>query len=125
MMSEPTITIEIDPAADAAYVALGESQVTRTVEFSPAIAVDLDSLDVVVGIELLTLAAGVTAAEAVELGRQFHVPTVFEVALPMAFEAVTQWAATRAIEPPSSPRRSDFGAIRPAKTATLEECSGC
>ena len=127
MTSKPMITIEVDAAADAAYVTLGdpnlaEPEVARTVEFSPTVAVDLDELDVVVGIELLTLNTDLTHVRVDDLCREHHVPAAFTSMLTTAFQAVTQWVAQNTtIEPPSPARSSDFGAIRPA-TATLEEC---
>lgn len=50
-----TIKLEIDREAGVAYVKLSEKAVVRTVEHGTAVFVDLDAMNVAVGIELLDL----------------------------------------------------------------------
>lgn len=50
-MSEAVrLTVEVDEAADVAYLRFGDRPVARTDEFTEAIQVDLDEYDVAVGI---------------------------------------------------------------------------
>lgn len=64
-MAEPTITVEIDTAIGAAYVKLSDAEIGRTEEYNEDIAVDLDGLGVVVGIEILDLSVPVPLDELV------------------------------------------------------------
>lgn len=52
-----SVQVEIDHAADAAYVRLSGGSVDRTVSVSDDVNVDLDRLGVAVGIEMLHLGA--------------------------------------------------------------------
>jgi uncharacterized protein YuzE len=65
------LMVEIDEAADVAYLRFGDRPVARTDEFTEAIQVDLDEFDVAVGIELLDLAEDLPIAELVAL---YHIP---------------------------------------------------
>jgi len=56
-MSRRAVRIELDPRADAAYIALSDGEVVDTVQISSDVLVDLDAFGVVVGIEVLRLAA--------------------------------------------------------------------
>ncbi|WP_142142487.1 DUF2283 domain-containing protein [Streptomyces sp. SLBN-31] len=126
MKQEPTIIVEIDPDADAAYVTLSDGAVARTVEFSPEIMVDLDELDVAVGVELLTLTSVFGVAEVAELARRFHVPTSVAAALPAAFEALARWTPANistAATGTGTLQRSGFATLR-SSVGTLEECAG-
>jgi uncharacterized protein YuzE len=49
--------IDVDFAADAAYLALSDNEVVETREVSPGVLVDLDDLRMVVGVEVLALDA--------------------------------------------------------------------
>lgn len=49
------VSVKVDRDAGAAYLRLSTNSVTRTVEFSEDIYVDLDAMGVVVGVELLDL----------------------------------------------------------------------
>lgn len=123
MMSEPSITIEIDPTADAAYILLAHNDVARTIEFSPEVAVDLDALDVVVGVELLTLAAPVTHVTVDELIRRFHVQSSLQSAVHVAIDVIGSLLANapgvRAVAPAE---HASFGTLRPTPRVVLEEC---
>ena len=63
--TEPRVSLTIDDEAEAAYLRLGPGPVARTVEFNEAIFVDLDALDVVVGVEVLDLGTTVPLDELV------------------------------------------------------------
>ena len=54
-----TPVLDIDTRADAGYVTLRDAPVSRTVQFSTSVLVDLDSNGSPVGIEILTLTADV------------------------------------------------------------------
>lgn len=54
---EHTVRVEVDQSADAAYVRLTSGKVARSVEVSPDVVVDLDEMNVVVGVEMLHLDA--------------------------------------------------------------------
>ena len=56
-MSSSAVVLEVDAVAEAAYVRFSESDVARTVAFNDEINIDLDAFGVVVGIEVLDLAA--------------------------------------------------------------------
>ena len=47
------LSVDVDLVAGAAYIQLSEAPVIRTVEYDRLINVDLDGLDMVVGIEVL------------------------------------------------------------------------
>jgi uncharacterized protein YuzE len=68
--SSTRMSLQVDAEAGAAYLRLSDNPVARTVEFSDDIYVDLNALDVVVGVELLDLG---TAVPLDELERRFHV----------------------------------------------------
>jgi uncharacterized protein YuzE len=70
MMSEPTVTIDIDATADVAYIALSSNHIVRTVELSQDILVDLDHTGMVVGVEVLQLGATIPFSKLTE---DFHV----------------------------------------------------
>lgn len=56
-----------------AYLQLTENPVSRTVEVGPSMLVDLDSLDVARGIEILDLASPISPSEVDELFKKYHV----------------------------------------------------
>jgi uncharacterized protein YuzE len=55
MSSQPIITVDVDRTAGTAYLRLVDRPVKRTEELNDVTMVDLDEVDVVVGIELLDL----------------------------------------------------------------------
>lgn len=65
-----SITIEVDTVLHAAYIQLSDEEVTRTVDFSEDIQIDLDRHGVAVGIEVLDEQA---ALPFTELTERFHV----------------------------------------------------
>ena len=64
------ITVAIDSDANAAYISLSEKPVARTRRVTDDVNVDLDDMDVVVGIECLRLAADLPFQR---LKDEFHV----------------------------------------------------
>jgi len=57
MTSNSPVRIELDYDANAAYIALSDNDVERTVQLTSEVLVDLDVTHVVVGIEVLSLVA--------------------------------------------------------------------
>ncbi|MGH3764906.1 MAG: DUF2283 domain-containing protein [Pseudonocardiaceae bacterium] len=96
MPAETVVSVKIDTGAGAAYLRLARSQVTRTVEFTEDIYVDLDQFGVVVGIELLDLD---TSLPLDELGARFHINTS---ALDVLMQAI-RWSAPRRTVASGSP----------------------
>ncbi|WP_051174187.1 DUF2283 domain-containing protein [Amycolatopsis orientalis] len=68
--TEPSLSLEIDQDAGAAYLQFSDSDVARSVEFSDHIIVDLDVHNMVIGIEILDLAKSVPLDDLTE---RFHV----------------------------------------------------
>jgi len=62
-MTSPQVSIEIDPMADAAYIRLSQKSVSRTVEVTPEVLLDLDEMDIAVGLEVLRLDAEIPYTE--------------------------------------------------------------
>jgi uncharacterized protein YuzE len=71
-MGAPSIRVEIDTEAGAAYVALTSAPVARTVELTDSVLLDLDEFDIAVGVEVLELAAEIPFTRLV---RDYHVST--------------------------------------------------
>lgn len=65
-----TATLTVDLTADVAYLRLGDGDVARACEVSPGVYVDLNELDVVIGVEVLALDALIPYSE---LATKFHV----------------------------------------------------
>jgi len=65
-----TVTLEIDNYVGAAYITLSENEVVRTVEVTPEVMVDLDAMDVAVGVEILDLTADIPIGP---LMRDYHI----------------------------------------------------
>lgn len=66
----PSIEVEVDQIAGAAYFRMSAETVHETVEAQPDLMVDLDRNGVVVGVELLRLGAPVPWES---IGQQFHI----------------------------------------------------
>ena len=56
---KPMFRLEVDAVADAAYIRLSSSPVARTFEPTSQVLIDLDELNVVVGVEVLSLSAAI------------------------------------------------------------------
>lgn len=72
-MAVSTVSIEVDHAANAAYMQLSDQEVARTVEVSETIWVDLDRFDMVVGIEILSLRK--PQIPLTDLSSDYHIPS--------------------------------------------------
>ncbi len=66
------VVLEIDPNVGAAYIQLNDHEVARTVEVTMDVMVDLDELDVVVGVEILNLFAEIPIGQLI---RDYHIHT--------------------------------------------------
>lgn len=64
------ITVQVDRDADAAYIQLFDGAVVRSVAVGDDVVVDLDEMNVVVGVEMLHLNAEIPYSELVS---QYHV----------------------------------------------------
>jgi len=64
--------VSIDYEADAAYLTLTSKAVARTCKLTDDVLVDLDEFDMVVGVELLSLAALLPVDQLIT---EFHVPS--------------------------------------------------
>ncbi|MHA7240011.1 DUF2283 domain-containing protein [Arthrobacter sp. TMS1-12-1] len=69
-MKDFRIRVEVDHDADAAYIALSDGVVANTVEIAEHIMLDLDEYRVVVGIEVIRLAAQIPFSQ---LSTEYHV----------------------------------------------------
>lgn len=70
MARKTPFTVSVDLDANAAYIKMTSRQVTKSVEAGPGVLVDLDDLDVVVGIEVLSIDAEIPYSRLVT---DFHV----------------------------------------------------
>lgn len=70
-MNGMSFAVSVDLEADAAYIRLLEQPVARTVLVGGGVNVDLSELDVVVGIEMLTIDSRIPFGRLVS---DFHVP---------------------------------------------------
>ncbi|MBH0775242.1 DUF2283 domain-containing protein [Nocardia bovistercoris] len=64
------VELQIDPNVGAAYIQLNDSAVVRTVEVTDSVLIDLDAMDMVVGIEVLSLSAEIPVGP---LMRDWHI----------------------------------------------------
>ncbi|WP_062521674.1 DUF2283 domain-containing protein [Demequina silvatica] len=80
-MAELAPAVTVDFSANAAYLTLTNNAVEETRELTDSVLVDLDEFSVVVGVEVLNLAAPLPVATLV---RDFHVPeAALELLSPM------------------------------------------
>jgi len=64
------LEITIDRLDDVAYITMSDKRVVRTVELQPDVLVDLDEMNVVVGVEVLSLDAVMPFQRLID---EFHV----------------------------------------------------
>ena len=69
-MTTRSARIELDTVANAAYVALSDNEIVMTRQVTDLVLVDLDAMNVVVGIEVLSLTAELPFQR---LADEFHV----------------------------------------------------
>lgn len=72
MEPRPIIAATLDQSAGVGYLKFSTNKVVRTDEFDETTLVDLDEFDMVVGFELLDLAA--QAPHLKELRERYHIP---------------------------------------------------
>jgi uncharacterized protein YuzE len=118
MMSEPTIHIEIDHEADLTYLQLSPGPVTRTIEFTPEINVDLDEFGMVVGIESLSSADLFDVSLLTRLVERYHVTSEVAGLLPAAMQAIQDFIRQTYPVVPASER----GILYPSNMAQLTPC---
>jgi len=68
-MTRP-VELHIDQNVGAAYIQINDNPVARTVEVSEDVLVDLDAMDMVVGVEILSLTAEIPIGQLV---RDHHI----------------------------------------------------
>ncbi|GAA3305409.1 MULTISPECIES: DUF2283 domain-containing protein [Glutamicibacter] len=85
----PYFELEMDHDANAAYIQLTNSPVSKTVEVSQQVLVDLDEMNVAVGIEILSLHAEVPFST---LRDQFHIHSDVIAQLQMVQPTVSSFA---------------------------------
>lgn len=69
-MTEARISLEVDNAAQAAYIRVGEGAVAHTAQLTDGVLIDLDEMNIVVGVEVLELAAEIPFSR---LRNEYHV----------------------------------------------------
>lgn len=85
----PYFGLEIDHDANAAYIQLTDAPVSKTVEVSRQVLVDLDEMNVAVGVEILSLHAEVPFGA---LRDQFHIHSDVIAQLQMVQPTVSSFA---------------------------------
>ena len=108
-MSSPTVVLEVDRAAQAAYVRFSESEVARTVAFNHEINIDLDAYGVVVGIEVLDLSAEIPFTA---LTTDFHVESQKIELLRVLRPSVTEFVSGLEISASAQGRSSAVGNLQ-------------
>lgn len=71
MTTQPMIKLNVEPKHDVAYLTISDADVATTVEYSDEILVDLDALNMVIGIEFLSVG---TKIPLTDLAARFHIP---------------------------------------------------
>jgi uncharacterized protein YuzE len=89
-MRDQKITIEVDSVANAAYVRLSRDAAVKTITHGDAINIDLDEFGIVVGIEVLDLAAEIPFGA---LTSQYHVDSAQMKLLRSTCPTITGFAA--------------------------------
>ncbi|MFD3507620.1 DUF2283 domain-containing protein [Nocardia sp. NPDC058666] len=69
-MTTRPVGLHIDQNVGAAYIQINDKPVARTVEVTADVLVDLDALDMVVGVEILNLTSEIPIGQ---IERQFHI----------------------------------------------------
>ena len=65
-----SVTLEIDASIGAAYIKLSDNAIATTHEMTASVLVDLDAMNVAVGIEILSLRAPIPVTDLVS---RFHI----------------------------------------------------
>lgn len=107
MSGDAVVSVKLDLDAGAAYLRLSAESVARTVEFNEVILVDLDTMGVVVGVELLDL---MTPIPMDDLASKHHIHSESFRILMAAIEGQRDAAGTASSEG-SQPSRVPFGTV--------------
>ncbi|AXK88623.1 DUF2283 domain-containing protein [Nocardia farcinica] len=109
MSTSYPVKVTVDHDAGAAYVEFSDRKVANTIEVTPDIQVDVDDMNMVVGIELLSLTANIPITE---LTRRFHFHSeIPERLLRQIRPSVGSFAAAFSAEPGAS--SATMGQIQP------------
>lgn len=101
------INLEIDTDYGLAYLQLTDGEIEKTVEFSSAINVDLDSLGVVVGIEILSLPGLAANRDSLDrLINHYHVDSRVKGLAESALSLLVTTGASKAISVSHAPSYS-------------------
>lgn len=71
-MNDFEVVLEVDSDAGAAYLQLSDNEVAKTVEVVPEVQVDLDDLNLAVGVEILDLGIAVPVEK---ISQECHIHT--------------------------------------------------
>lgn len=104
---DAVVSVKLDLDTGAAYLRSSAESVARTVEFSEVILVDLDTMGVVVGVELLDL---MTPIPMDDLASKHHIHSESIRILTAAIEGQRDAAGTASSEG-SQPSRVSFGTV--------------
>lgn len=100
MTNRPMAKLNVEPQHDVAYLTLSDAEVATTVEYSDDIVVDLDALNVVVGIEFLSMG---TTIPLTDLATRFHIPNEVAAAINMLLPSIeTRIQITSGTDPVTS-----------------------
>lgn len=103
MSSKTTPRLNVDSKLDAAYLTLSDAPVARTVEFNDDILVDLDKMNVVTGIEFLTIGARIPLTE---LEQKFHIKSEVVASINLLLPSIeTRIAITSGVDSVTRPRQ--------------------
>lgn len=106
MANRPMVKLNVDPKHDVAYLTLSEEDPVATVEHSDDILVDLDALNMVVGIEFLSMGTGIPLTDLVT---RFHIPTEVVAAINMLLPSIeTRMQITSGTDPVTSAHTSQL-----------------
>ena len=72
MTSNVTVAVQVDHESDTGYIRLRDERVASTLELTDLVLVDLDTFNMAVGLEVLSLGAAIPFGR---LNREFHVPS--------------------------------------------------
>jgi uncharacterized protein YuzE len=105
MAGDAGVLVKVDRDAGAAYLRLSTNSVTRTVEFSEDIYVDLDAMGVAVGVELLDLMTPIPM-DALASKHHIHSDAIRILAAAIQGQAATGTASSEATRPRHVPFRT-------------------
>jgi uncharacterized protein YuzE len=96
MPGKKVISLEVDAALNAAYLRFTDDPIDSTVEVTADVQVDVDPTGAIVGVEILDLAAEISARV---IGAQFSLRQDQEAAIRQARSALSAFATTTSSQP--------------------------